>query len=376
MTAVLWLRRGLAIVNKSSATQTAYATYRAVIQSLLTACVQFHRYAAKLSMNSTANGSSESWSCFDQFNSTALKIGGTVTFCLFIIVSLVANSPIVIIVYKTPNLRKPINHFIAKLALSDLLYPIFWIPRNLSELHTNDLFLIDGQLGQALCKLVPFFAAVSFTVSIQNLILIAVDRFGAVVFPLRSLLIRYKLCLFFILTTWIVAVAFNLPFLFSFELVEYPEGTRCVPKWRKASRERSSFASFELAFSILFIYIPVLLLVILYSIIVIKLKTQAHPGEQSANTQQQRNRRNRNVLQMSIAIVTVFVFCWLPDSFNFLIFLYQDIRHLSCSFWICYRVTDYMAMAYCAINPIVCFMFSSNYRKALKRLIKCSFVQA
>ena len=98
MTAVLWLRRGLAIVNKSSATQTAYATYRAVIQSLLTACVQFHRYAAKLSMNSTANGSSESWSCFDQFNSTALKIGGTVTFCLFIIVSLVANSPIVIIV--------------------------------------------------------------------------------------------------------------------------------------------------------------------------------------------------------------------------------------------------------------------------------------
>ena len=375
MTAVLWLRRGLAIVNKSSATQTAYATYRVVIQSLLTACVQFHRYAAKLSMNSTANGSSESWSCFDQFNSTALKIGGTVTFCLFIIVSLVANSLIVIIVYKTPNLRKPINHFIANMALSDLLYPIFWIPWNLSYLQTY-LFLIGGHLGQALCKLVPFFTAVSLTVSIQNLILIAVDRFGAVVFPLRSPLIRSKLCPFFILATWIVAVAVNSPDLFTYKLVEYPERTRCAFEWEKVFGESSSVASFVLAFYILFIYIPVLLLVILYSIIVIKLKTQAHPGEQSANTQQQRNRRNRNVLQMSIAIVTVFVFCWLPDSFNFLIFLYQDIRHLSCSFWICYRVTDYMAMAYCAINPIVCFMFSSNYRKALKRLIKCSFVQA
>ena len=375
MTAVLWLRRGLAIVNKSSATQTAYATYRVVIQSLLTACVQFHRYAAKLSMNSTANGSSESWSCFDQFNSTALKIGGTVTFCLFIIVSLVANSLIVIIVYKTPNLRKPINHFIANMALSDLLYPIFWIPWNLSYLQTY-LFLIGGHLGQALCKLVPFFTAVSLTVSIQNLILIAVDRFGAVVFPLRSPLIRSKLCPFFILATWIVAVAVNSPDLFTYKFVEYPERTRCAFEWEKVFGESSSVASFVLAFYILFIYIPVLLLVILYSIIVIKLKTQAHPGEQSANTQQQRNRRNRNVLQMSIAIVTVFVFCWLPDSFNFLIFLYQDIRHLSCSFWICYRVTDYMAMAYCAINPIVCFMFSSNYRKALKRLIKCSFVQA
>ena len=372
---MLWLRRGLAIVNKSSATQTAYAVYRAVIQSYLTACVQFRRYVAKLSMNSTANGSSESSSCFTQLNSTAWKIGATVTYCLFIIVSLAANSLIVMIVYKTPNLRKPINFFIANMASSDLLYPIFWIPWYLSHLHTNS-FPIGGKVGQALCKLVPLFSNVSSAVSIQNLILIAVDRFGAVVFPLRSPLIRSKLCLFFILTTWIVAVAFNSPFLFSYKLVEYPEGTRCVPKWKKASRERSSFASFELAFSILFIYIPVLLLVILYSIIVIKLKTQAHPGEQSANTQQQRNRRNRNVLQMSIAIVTVFVFCWLPDSFNFLIFLYQDIRHLSCSFWICYRVTDYMAMAYCAINPTVCFMFSSNYRKALKRLIKCSFVQA
>ena len=376
MTAVLWLRRGLAIVNKSSATQTAYATYRAVIQSLLTACVQFHRYVAKLSMNSTTNGSSESWSYFDQLNSTAWKIGGTVTFCLFIIVSLVANSLIVIIVYKTPNLRKPINHFIANMALSDLLYPIFWIPFNLSDLHTNYSFLIGGQLGQALCKLGYFFSTVSITVSVQNLILIAVDRFGAVVFPLRSPLIRSKLCPFFILTTWVVATAVSSPYLFTYELVEYPEGTRCALEWKKVFGESSSVASFVLAYYILFIYIPVLLLVILYSIIVIKLKTQAHPGEQSANTQQQRNRRNRNVLQMSIAIVTVFVFCWLPDSFNFLIFLYQDIRHLSCSFWICYRVTDYMAMAYCAINPIVCFMFSSNYRKALKRLIKCSFVQA
>ena len=45
---MLWLRRGLAIVNKSSATQTAYAVYRAVIQSYLTACVRFRRYVEKL----------------------------------------------------------------------------------------------------------------------------------------------------------------------------------------------------------------------------------------------------------------------------------------------------------------------------------------
>ena len=354
--------------------QTGYAIYRAVIQSYLTASVQFYRYVANLSMNSTANGSSGFWSCSNYF--TEWKIAGTVAFCLIIIVSLIANSLIVILVCKTPNLRKPINYFIANMASSDLLNPIFLIPWNLSFLHTSS-FLISGKLGQALCKFLPFIISVSFVVSIQNLILIAVDRFGAVVFPLRSPLIRSKLCPFFILATWIVAVAVNLPSLFASELVESPEGTRCVLEWEKVFGESSSFASFGLPYYILFIYIPVLLLVILYSIIVIKLKTQEHPGEQSANSQQQRDRRNRNVLQMSIAIVTVFVFCCVPYSINFLITLYPDtFTHLSCSFWKYYVVTFYVVSAYCAINPVICFIFSSNYRRALKRLIKCSFVQA
>ena len=326
------------------------------------------------------------------------------------------------------------------MAISDLLFPVFLIPLNLSNLQNNYSWLVGGQLGQALCKLLPFFSNVSLVVSIQNLILIAVDRFGAVVFPLRSPLIRSKLCPFFILTTWVVAIAVSSPYLFTYELVEYPEGTlvpffggvstavssqnliliavdrfgsvvfqlrsplirsklcsffilatwivavpvhspdlfaakiveypegtRCFIEWEKVFGESSSFASFALASYFLFIYIPVLLLVILYSIILIKLKTQAHPGEQSTNTQQQRNRRNRNVLQMSIAIVTVFVFCWLPFSINFLIILYQDrSTYSSCSFGIYRYVTYFVADAYCAVNPIICFVFSSNYRKVSK----------
>ena len=173
------------------------------------------------------------------------------------------------------------------------------------------------------------------------------------------------------------AIVFISPDLLAFELVEYPEGASCVRRWKKVFGESLSFASFVLAHNILFTYIPVLLLVILYSIIFIKLKTQEHPGEQSTNNQQQRERRNRNVLQMSIAIVTVFVLCWLPYNTNYLIIEYQDSSaHFSCSFQIYFNVTYFTANAYCAINPIICFMFSSNYRQGVKRLMKCSFVQA
>ena len=142
----------------------------------------------------------------------------------------------------------------------------------------------------------------------------------------------------------------------------------------KVFGESSSLSDYHLAGSILFMYIPVMLLVLLYSIIIIKLKTQLHPGEQSANTQQQRNRRNRNVLQLSIAIVLVFVFCWLPNTSNFLIIRYRasSIHPFSCSFWLYYYVTYYIAVGYCTINPIVCFVFSSNYRQGLKRLMNYS----
>ena len=178
-----------------------------------------------------------------------------------LIVSLVENSLIVTIVYKTPNLKKPINYFIANMAFSDILSAIFWMPLNLSLVHTNSL-LIGGQLGQALCKLVFFFGNVSLFVSIQNLILIAVDRYGAVGLPLRSPLIRSKLSPFFILATWIVAVAISSLCLIAGDIVDSPGGTSCVMKWEKVFGESLSSASIVLAHDILHIYIPVLLLAI------------------------------------------------------------------------------------------------------------------
>ena len=233
---------------------------------------------ASASMNLTTGkiGSTES-SRYTMISETPSRIGKTIYLSLILAVSLVGNSLIVTIVYKTPTLRKPINYFIANMAISDLLYPIFWLPWPMSELHTNS-WLIGGKFGQALCKLLPFLGDVSTVVSIQNLILIAVDRFGAAVFPLRSPLIRSKLCPFFILATWIVAVVVNLPYSFAFRVVEDSVGMWCCLEWEITFGESLPFAKFIVAYYSLFIYLPVMLLATLYSIILFKLKTQIHPG--------------------------------------------------------------------------------------------------
>ena len=318
-------------------------------------------------MNTTVNGSSCSF-----LPSTARKIGGTIALCLFLIVSLVGNSFIGIIVYKTQTLRKPINYFIANMAVSDLLYPIFVIPLKLTWLYM-DSWLISGSVDQVSCKLRAFLSAVSSIVSVQSLLLIAVDRFGAVMFPLRSPLIRSKLCPFFILVTWIIAVAVSSPYLFAFKFVaQYAVGKvrSCVPGLYEVMEDSSSYANYTSALIVVFIYVPTALLVIIYSAIVIELKTQKIPGEQSNNAEEQRAKRNRNVLKMAIAIVLGFVLCWVPWSIISLLSFFA--LELPCGYYSThYSITRLISFSNCAINPCICFIFSQNYRQGLKRLLKC-----
>ena len=323
-------------------------------------------------MNTTTNGTAPwngYWNC-SGLNSAAVKTGKTIALSLIFVVSLVGNSLIGIIVYKTPNLRKPINFLIANMALSDLLFPIFLLPKRLLDLHV-DSWLINGVLGQILCKLQAFLVEASSLVSVQSLVLIAVDRFGAVVVPLRSPLISRKLCPFFILTTWIVAMAVTSPYLFAYKLVENPGEMKCESLWAETFGEKS-FVTYSLAGVSVFFYIPMILLVAVYSIILIKLKKQAHPGEQSANAEEQRKRRNQNVLKMAIAIVLAFFLCWIPSCTIVLIKQFSAPKSFirsSCSFQAFYIFTYYLTFANCAINPTILFISSSNYRQGLKRLV-------
>ena len=278
-------------------------------------------------MNSTINGL-QPWSC--PSNPTAEIIGVTFAYCLIFIVSLAGNTVIGLIVYRTQTMRKPINFFIVNMAMSDLLLPIFMIPREIQMLYI-DSWLIGGPLGQTFCKLSMFLPDVSAAVSIQSLVLIAVDRFGAVVFPLRSPLVSSKLCPFFILGTWIVAIAVNSTELFVYKLVEYPEKLVCESHWNEVFGESSSPENYLLSIFVVFMFIPLVLISILHIIIYLKLKSQKIPGEQSANAGQQRQQRERHVLKMAIAIVVGFAVCWLPFAVFWCIRVFTDtIKRPSC----------------------------------------------
>ena len=291
----------------------------------------------------------------------------TFAHCVIFIISLAGNTLIGIIVYKTQTMRKPINFFIVNMAMSDLLVPIFVIPRLIQRLYI-DSWLIGGLLGQALCKLAVFLPDVSTVVSIQSLVLIAVDRFGAVVLPLRSPLISSKLCPLFILATWIVSIAVNSPYILVDKLVEYPEKLVCERHWNEVFGNSSSYENYVVSDIVIFFVNPLVLITIVYIIIYLSLKSQRIPGEQSANTEQQRHQRERNVLKMAIAIVLGFAVCWLPVATFWCIRFFTD--DMNCGVQYYFYVVNCMALANCAINPCICFIFSRNYRNELKALFK------
>ena len=317
-------------------------------------------------MNATMNGSSLS----TPLKPTAEIIGKTAAFCLLLVISLVGNSSIAFIVYKTKAMRKPVNYFIVNMAVSDLLFSIVLLPRLTTKLYV-DSWPISGSAGEALCKLSYFLPVISSFVSVQSLILMAVDRFGAVVFPLRSPLISSKLCFFFVLVTWVVAMAINSPYLFAFRLVEYQEKLACKRRWKEAFGGSSSEANYFLGRYVVLFYIPLVLITILYTIIVFKLKSQKFPSEQSADVVEKRAKRNRNVLKLAIAIVTGFAVCWIPASILILLKFFEWDGRLPSGISSYWYIALLMADANCAINPLICFIFSSNYRQGVKRLLNC-----
>lgn len=316
-------------------------------------------------MNASVNG----LLCSSNLNTTTYKIYTTAFYSLIFFFSLVGNSLIGIIVYKTRTLRKPINFLIVNMAMSDILYPLFLIPRRISDLHLNS-WLIRGGFGEALCKLGPFLTDVSLIVSVESLVLVAVDRFGAVMFPLRPTLITSKRCLLLIVLTWIVALAVISPDLVVYSLDVDQGEVVCHRNWDSVG-DSTSWARYVFAMNVVFIYIPMAILIILYSSMLLKLTSRKTPGEELTVSERKREKRNRNVWKLTIAIVVLFIVSWIPWSINFLVVIFTK-DPLPCGFFIYWKITQLVTNLHCAINPCICLAFSGNYRQAFKKLFKCS----
>jgi len=279
--------------------------------------------------------------------------------------SFFGNIFIIIIVYKHRDLRKTMNYFIVNMAVSDLLFPLIVIPVNIVGLVTDSWQLrVSGNLGSSFCKLFYFSSAVALHVSVQSLVWIAIDRFVAVVFPIKLGLISPKIRTTAIVSTWIFAGLFNSPLLIISDVVVHENKNTFCDYTGGDSVYNSDFsAAFLFAQFFMCFIAPLVVLTVLYTAIAIALKRQ---NKALNNIAQNRRKKRRQAIRMAVIIIVLFYICVIPSTLSY----FAAYRSLSCvSQKLLLTLASVVFCSSSMVNPIICLSFVESYRRGLRNVL-------
>ena len=273
---------------------------------------------------------------------------------------------IVTVFFKTPSLRTSTNYYIVSMAVSDFIGPFFIWSLYVSEGKLTRTVFISGSSALAACKLGMYFRAVSQTVSVLSLVLISVDRFVAIVFPFKFAVMNRKIRVSLLVVSWLVPLLGVLPYLIFSEITTVEN--RRVCRFMVSDEAKIGIHANGIA---LFYILPLITIVVLYSLIMIKLKKSTKNSNIQTRPQDivERSQQNRKILKILITIVIAFFFCWTPLSVYFFLRIFcPDLFVLDS----CLLITGFTFYVFpslsTAVNPLILFSFSTNYKQALRSL--------
>ncbi|XP_078378558.1 neuropeptide FF receptor 1-like [Oculina patagonica] len=318
--------------------------------------------------NSTGFNSTASQSCklFAE-NSQSVKFIKTFAYATIMLFSLLGNTAVIFIVSKNKRMWTTTNYLIANMAASDLLISAFAVPRELTEIFTGPRrWLIDGLAGLILCKLVYIFQDISTAVSIQSLVVIAIDRYRGVVFPFRPPIITSKVCKVVIPVIWIVALGVHGTYFYTVRLVMQDNKTYCTFSWAPKFAERQSQERYFIFISVFLILLPLCVIFTLYLRIALELKRRPRTDSRA---RRQRQREDTAIMKRIICIVFLFVLCITPITIAALLLYFVWDWNIPCGMDHLFTVSKFVFYSNASLNPCVYFTLNDKYRKALKDLL-------
>ena len=297
---------------------------------------------------------------------------------IILIVSLVGNLLVLLITYKSKQLRKPISFFVFNMAVSDLFNPLTTMPIQIVHIISgSDSWKVDSpwMLGNILCKLCYFLPDVSLVVSIESLLLISMDRFVATIFPLFTKLESLKARLISVLFIWIVAIAVYAPYFYTFRLEMHPHDkkTYCISSWGSDHMHVDTNNRFVMATFIAFILVPICVFAIVYGTIAWVLKTKNKQTKQQLSYRQRyREHQLRKIVRMSLALILCFVICMIPQLCLLFarIFLWDWKEPPIYTFrTIIPFIAMFMMHSWSAVNPCITLICMKTYRNSLRKIL-------
>ncbi|XP_014469194.1 PREDICTED: gonadotropin-releasing hormone receptor [Dinoponera quadriceps] len=264
-------------------------------------------------------------------NSVYLKV---IVLAVMSVLSLVCNLATVYSIIKNSRKQRvcsTIYTLLLHLTVADLLVTVFCMAG-----ETIWSYNVAWLWGNVACKLFKFLQMFSLYLSTFVLVLIGVDRFVAVRYPMKGLSMNQR-CSRFVCSAWILSFVLATPQIAIFHVAEGPfveVFTQCVTHgfYTEAWQEQL-YTSFSLFFMFL---LPLTILITTYvsTVITISRSQRMFKGEpvrngiytrsSDLNRRRLMHRAKTKSLRISVVIVAAFLIWWTPYYTMMIIFMFLN----------------------------------------------------
>ncbi|KAL9968700.1 hypothetical protein ACROYT_G020818 [Oculina patagonica] len=296
------------------------------------------------------------------------------TLGLIIFAAVVGNTLILASLYRFTCLQTKTNAFVLNLAIADLFLAVFAMPFTfITSIKYEWIF------GKAMCQILGALNSIFCEASIMTLTFVSLERFVAIVFPLKyETLVTPRRVKFVIGYIWIQAVlCASSTFIFSeFAFLKFE--SICTVNWGRN-------IAYTLVFVIVFLYVPFLVTAVLYCVIlqtaikqrrrieVIKVGeittefNSQRPGKKSSVDGAKKTTKEHKATVMIAIVVGTFCVCWFPHSVGVFCILDPNCN-FSDSFFV---ATTWLAMLNSAMNSLIYGLMNRSFRRAFKSVLFC-----
>ena len=203
------------------------------------------------------------------------------------------NVIVVYIVVAYQRMRTVTNYFIVNLACSDILMAVLCIPFT----FIANLLMHYWPFGAVLCPVVSYVQAVVVFLSAFTLVAISLDRYRAIMFPLKPRMTTGQVAAV-IAIIWMFSLAVPLPIAIMSKIVRQTDRFNpniirdfCEEKWPE-NRQRYIYS---MVLMILQYFLPLFVLMFTYSSIAVVIWVKKMPGEAENNRDQRMAASKRKV---------------------------------------------------------------------------------
>ncbi|XP_053981949.1 RYamide receptor-like [Hylaeus volcanicus] len=284
------------------------------------------------------------------------------------VIALIGNGLVCYVVYSSPRMKTVTNFFIVNLALGDMLMALFCVPPS----FISTLILQYWPFGQKLCPTVNYLQAVSVLVSAYTLVAISIDRYIAIMWPLKPKLSKRQ-AQFLILAVWMLAMTISIPIAVVSQLSQ-PSLKHKVCKQYVCEEMWPSMKNkyyYSIALLVLQYVIPIMVLMFTYTSIAVMVWGKRPPGEAENVRDQRMARSKRKMVKMMVTVVIVFTICWLPYNILMLIMDNNEATANWSGLPFIWTVLHWLAMSHSCYNPVIYCWMNARFRSGFITAIGC-----